>query len=55
MAGPVPAMTWDGCELSLSVLCGPIAARVKQTLTGKKEGFAIWTIAKPFKQEKRLP
>ncbi len=21
----------------------------------KKKGFAIWTIAKPFKQKKRLP
>jgi hypothetical protein len=29
--------------------------RVEQTLTDKKEGFAIWTIAKPFKQRKRLP
>jgi hypothetical protein len=24
-------------------------------LNGKKEGVAIWTIAKPFKQKKRLP
>jgi hypothetical protein len=29
--------------------------RAEQTLTDKKEGFAIWTIAKPFKQRKRLP